>query len=227
MMEQASMGAGASNGSADRTSSFFDGYARDFSDIYGNKNTLFNSIINEVFRKSMKLRYLKTLAGCEPIVGRTVLDIGCGPGHYGIELARRGAASVYGVDFAQGMIDLAEQHAARAGVKDRCKFELKDFHLFPADVKFDYAIVMGFMDYMSDPRKVVAKVLSFTNRRAFFSFPIDGGVLAWQRKLRYKSRCDLYMYSKYQIRDLFSGLPHQSVEIEKAARDYFVTVTMP
>ena len=85
-----------------RTAEFFDAYARDFNAIYGNENTLVNAVVNKLFRKSMVVRYERTLAGCSPIEGKTVIDIGCGPGHYGVALAARGAARVLGVDFAPG-----------------------------------------------------------------------------------------------------------------------------
>jgi 2-polyprenyl-3-methyl-5-hydroxy-6-metoxy-1,4-benzoquinol methylase len=212
------------NMSNDRTSQFFDRYARDFSAIYGNKNTLVNSVVNQVFRRSMRLRYEKTIAGCFPIEGKTVLDIGCGPGHYSVELARRGAAKVHGVDFAEGMIDLSKRHAKDAGVEGRTQFELKDFFAFPEGTKYDYTIVMGFMDYMADPRKVVEKVISLTASRAFFSFPVDGGLLAWQRKLRYKSRCELFMFDEAAVRRVVAGLNYRAIRIEEAARDYFVTI---
>lgn len=212
------------NMSNDRTSQFFDRYARDFSAIYGNKNTLVNSVVNQVFRRSMRLRYEKTIAGCFPVEGKTVLDIGCGPGHYSVELARRGAAKVHGVDFAEGMIDLSKRHAKDAGVEGRTQFELKDFFAFPEGTKYDYTIVMGFMDYMADPRKVVEKVISLTASRAFFSFPVDGGLLAWQRKLRYKSRCELFMYDEAAVRRVVAGLNYRAIRIEEAARDYFVTI---
>ncbi len=212
------------NMSNERTSQFFDRYAQDFSAIYGNKNTLVNSVVNQVFRRSMRLRYEKTIAGCFPIEGKTVLDIGCGPGHYSVELARRGAAKVHGVDFAEGMIDLSKRHAKDAGVEGRTQFELKDFFAFPEGTKYDYTIVMGFMDYMADPRKVVEKVISLTSSRAFFSFPVDGGLLAWQRKLRYKSRCELFMYDEAAVRRVVAGLNYRAIRIEEASRDYFVTI---
>src|SRR5450755_1146133 len=110
-----------------RTASFFDTYARDFSAIYGNDNTPVNAVVNRMFRKSMMLRYERSLAGCTPIEGKTVIDIGCGPGHYSVALAARGAARVLGVDFAAGMIELARARAAGAGVADRCTFTLGDF----------------------------------------------------------------------------------------------------
>src|ERR1039458_365723 len=77
--------------STDRTQVFFHRYANDFDAIYSNRGGLLNGILNGMFRKSMKLRYLKTIEGCQPIQGKTALDVGCGPGHYAITLAQRGA----------------------------------------------------------------------------------------------------------------------------------------
>jgi len=212
--------------SANRTSEFFHSYAHDFNAIYGNSNTFVNRWINRYLRASMRLRYEKTIAGCSPIEGRTVLDIGCGPGHYSVAVAKNGAARVYGIDFADEMIAIASQNAAAAGVEGRCEFARHDFLADPIHEKYDYTIAMGFMDYMADPRKTIEKVLSLTKGKAFFSFPTDGGLLAWQRKLRYKQRCPLYLYSQAQLDQLFSGVGRGQVRCERIARDYFVTVTM-
>jgi 2-polyprenyl-3-methyl-5-hydroxy-6-metoxy-1,4-benzoquinol methylase len=212
--------------SANRTSEFFSSYAHDFNAIYGNSNTFVNRWINRYLRKSMRLRYEKSIAGCNPIVGKTVLDIGCGPGHYSVALAKNGAAHVFGIDFADEMISIAQQNAKSAGVDGNCQFARMDFLAEPITEKYDYTIAMGFMDYMADARKTVEKVLSLTKGKAFFSFPADGGFLAWQRKLRYKQRCPLYMYTESQIKQLFSSVRPDQVRCEPIARDYFVTVTM-
>jgi 2-polyprenyl-3-methyl-5-hydroxy-6-metoxy-1,4-benzoquinol methylase len=209
-----------------RTASFFDAYAKDFNAIYGNENTLVNGVVNKLFRKSMMLRYEKSLAGCQPIQGKTVIDIGCGPGHYSVALAAQGAARVLGVDFAPGMIDISRKRAEGAGVADRCTFTLGDFLAVSGDEKFDYAIVMGFMDYIEDAGALMRKVLGVCRGKAFFSFPADGGPLAWQRRLRYRSRCELYMYTEPQIRSLVSALGVKSSSIEPISRDFFVTLTV-
>ena len=208
-----------------RTANFFDQYASDFSAIYGNDNTPVNAVVNRLFRKSMMLRYERTLAGCNPIEGQTVIDIGCGPGHYGVALAQRGAARVLGVDFAAGMIDIAKKRAERAGVADRCTFTLGDFLEVTGEEQFDYAVVMGFMDYIEDPLALMKKVLKVCRGKAFFSFPADGGVLAWQRRMRYKSRCALYLYTEPQIRSLVSSLGVKA-SVEPISRDYFVTLSV-
>lgn len=211
--------------SLDRTQTFFHQYANDFDAIYGNQNGLIDSVINKLFRKSMRLRYEKSIEGCNPIEGKTVLDIGCGPGHYSITLAQRGAAKVTGIDFAEGMLKLATEHAQKVGVGDRCQFQVADFYQYPPEQAFDYVIVMGFMDYMPDAEKVVARVLSLTRNKAFFSFPAAGGILAWQRKLRYQKRCDLFLYTEPQLKQIFSHFPEATATIEPIARDFFVTLT--
>src|SRR5688572_1501281 len=106
---------------------FFDSYAHDFDAIYGTRHTALNRLINKHFRKSMRLRYERAIAGCDPIEGRSVLDIGCGPGHFGIALASRGAGRVVGIDFAPQMLAVARQHAEQKGVADRCEWILGDF----------------------------------------------------------------------------------------------------
>jgi len=208
-----------------KVSQFFDGYAHDFDAIYGNKNGWFDSVINKLFRRSMEVRYRKTLEGCSPIAGRSVLDIGCGPGHYSVALAKQGAGEVLGIDFAEGMLQIARECAAKEGITT-CRFEKRDLVNLNFERKFDYTIVMGFMDYANQPAEVVKKALSLTAVRAFFSFPLDNGILAWQRKLRYKSRCELYMYTEDEARQLFTNHDKAKIRVESLGRDLFVTVDM-
>lgn len=56
------------------------------------------------------------------IVGRTVLDFGCGPGVEAVEMAERGAARVIGIDLRQKWLQMAAKRAEAAGVADRCTF---------------------------------------------------------------------------------------------------------
>jgi hypothetical protein len=71
---------------------------------------------------------------------------------------------------------------------------------------------------------VVAKVLSLTRDRAFFSFPVAGGILGWQRAMRYKKRCDLFLYTEEQLKEIFAHFPEATAIIEPASRDYFVAL---
>ncbi len=205
---------------------FFDSYSTDFNALYGSRKNLVNSLIDRLFRKSMRLRFELTIQGCQPIAGKSVLDIGCGPGHYSVHLARQGAAEVLGLDFAPGMLEIAQENARRHGVSDRCRFIQADFLSHSFDKKFDYAMAMGFMDYIEDPTRVMDKILATTKSKAFFSFPVEGGILAWQRKQRYKNRCPLFLYSRKQLMALIAAQKCRRFEIQKIARDFFVTVDM-
>lgn len=202
---------------------FFDNYSMAFDAIYGNSGRTLSRAMNYLFRRDMFVRFHKTLAGCQPIAGRTVLDVGCGPGHYGIALALGGASRVVGIDFAQSMIRMANARATAAGVASTCEFANGEFLSFPFVEQFDYVILMGFMDYVSDPERVVQRAIGLARREAFFSFPAAGGVLAWQRKVRYARRCELFFYRPQEIQALFCAydLPFT---VEPLSRDYFVTV---
>jgi 2-polyprenyl-3-methyl-5-hydroxy-6-metoxy-1,4-benzoquinol methylase len=201
---------------------FFDSYAHDFDAIYGTRHTALNRLVNKHLRKSMRLRYEKSIAGCDPIEGKSVLDIGCGPGHFGIALASRGARRVVGIDFAPQMLAVAREHAQQQGVADRCEWILGDFLTHTFSESFDYAIICGVMDYIAKPGPMIDKVLSVVAGKAFFSFPVRSGLLAWQRKIRYKKRCDLFLYSRKQLEELFEK-KNVAVTIEQIARDFFVT----
>jgi ubiquinone/menaquinone biosynthesis C-methylase UbiE len=205
---------------------FFDCYSDRFNAIYGNKESVLNGAVNRLFRKSMRLRFEYTLRGCQPIEGKSVIDIGCGPGHYSIRLAKMGAQSTLGLDFAAGMVEIAKENAERAGVGSRCQFLLGDFLSYPPDGKFDYAVVMGFMDYVEQPEAILDKVLAITKEKAFFSFPAEGGILAWQRKWRYRNRCKLFLYTADDLTRLFAGRKCNKYEIQKISRDFFVTVLL-
>ena len=121
------------------------------------------------------------------------------------------------------MLKIARERAASYGVAERCTFALGDFLTYPISERFDYAIVMGFMDYIRDPRAIVDRVLQIVRGRAFFSFPKAGGFLAWQRQLRYRNRCDLFLYREDEIQSLLSSTG-ASFSIEPNGRDFFVTV---
>jgi len=172
----------------------------------------------------MVVRYQKTIANCQPIADCKVLDVGCGPGHYSVALAKAGASEVVGIDFATNMVRIASARAKNAGVASRCSFVECEFLAYPTSTKFDYVILMGFMDYMKDPESIISHVTQIVRKKAFFSFPAAGGFLAWQRQLRYRRRCDLFLYKLRHIDDLMSrtGCPYL---IEMIGRDYFVTLS--
>jgi 2-polyprenyl-3-methyl-5-hydroxy-6-metoxy-1,4-benzoquinol methylase len=205
--------------------SFWDSYASDFDAIYGTKNSLFNSIINRLFRRAMKVRFEKTLK-IIPAEKVSVIDIGCGPGHYCFSLAKEGHREILGIDFSEPMIKLANEHAKDLGLSNSLKFEVVDVFSYDPLRKFDYSIMMGFVEYFEHPELVVNKAVDITNRKIMISFPAAGGLLAFQRKLRYRNRCYLRLYHRRDIEELMQQLKLYSYTIEKIGRDFFVTISL-
>jgi putative methylase len=56
------------------------------------------------------------------IVGKRVLDLGCGTGRLGLAAAFLGAEQVVGVDIDPEAIEVAKQNAAKAGLADKVQF---------------------------------------------------------------------------------------------------------
>src|SRR5207249_10832677 len=58
------------------------------------------------------------------LVGKTLLDIGCGTGFFALETLRQGASSCIGVDLSSTAIHEANEFAKESGLQDRAKFEV-------------------------------------------------------------------------------------------------------
>src|SRR6266704_4346998 len=60
------------------------------------------------------------------LVGKTVLDIGCGTGFFALETLRQGASSCMGVDLSSAAIHEANEFAKESGLQDRGRFDVAD-----------------------------------------------------------------------------------------------------
>jgi len=88
-------------------------YAKHFS------NMKFYSITQSSFAHRDSLLY-------ENIVGAVALDYCCGNGEVAIEMARRGAKKVFGIDISEVAIKNAQELAKVQGVADICEFRVMD-----------------------------------------------------------------------------------------------------
>jgi hypothetical protein len=87
---------------------------------------------------------------------------------------------------------------------------------------------MGVFDYVKDPVAMLSKLKNEVSKSIFASFPKKGGLLTWQRKVRYKMRnCPLYFYNKKTLVDILdrSGLQNKYTIID-LGRDYFVKINL-
>jgi len=203
--------------------SFWDRYASEFDAIYGTKNSFINKLINKWFRSAMKIRFEKTMQKI-PDEKVSVLDIGCGPGHYCFSLAGTGNREILGIDYSKEMIRLASDHAKELGIENNISFEVVNFLEYNPKKKYDFSIMMGFIEYFENPELVVRKALEITNKMIMISFPVSGGLLAYQRKIRYKNRCYLRLYSENEIKSLLENTGIKTFSIERIDRDFFVTI---
>lgn len=58
------------------------------------------------------------------LVGKTLLDIGCGTGFFALESLKHGASSCVGVDLSSAAIHEANEFAKESGLQDRARFEI-------------------------------------------------------------------------------------------------------
>jgi 2-polyprenyl-3-methyl-5-hydroxy-6-metoxy-1,4-benzoquinol methylase len=211
-----------------KVGTYFDKSACTFDTFYDHKRNWFMQWVDRKFRSDVFERYRLTFQTIEPLKDKTVLDIGCGSGPYAVEAARRGSKRVTGLDMAQGMIDLSRQRAAAAGVADKCDFILGTFPENSLQETFDYAIVMGVMDYIAEPSVFLSALARRVRLLAVLSFPSRHWLRTPLRKLRYwLKRCPVYFYEPLQIEKLSKAAGFSNTKIEKipgAGMDYFVTL---
>ena len=81
--------------------------------------------------------------------GKVVLDFGCGTGGEAIEIARRGAAKVIGLDVRERVLDQARLAARKAGVADRCVFTTK------TDERADIVLSMDAFEHFDNPAAIL------------------------------------------------------------------------
>ena len=210
-----------------KVGTYFDKAATTFDTFYDHKRSRFMQWIDRNFRSDMFERYRLTFEALEPLTDKTVIDIGCGSGSYVVEAARRGSKRVLGLDMAQSMIDLALQRAAADGVADKCEFLLGTFPQDTPREAFDYAIVMGVMDYISDPQAFLSTLAQRVRLRAVLSFPSKHWFRTPLRKVRYwLKRCPLYFYESSQIEELLKTAGFSNIKVEKipgAGMDFVAT----
>jgi tRNA (mo5U34)-methyltransferase len=84
------------------------------------------------------------------LTGRTVLDIGCNAGFYSIEMKRRGAARVLGIDSDARYLAQAQFAAEIAGVD--IEFRQMSVYQVPAlQTRFDFVLFMGVLYHLRYP----------------------------------------------------------------------------
>src|SRR3954454_22903663 len=95
----------------------------------------------------------------EDLRGKTVLDIGCNAGFYSIEMKRRGASRVLGIDSDERYLDQARLAAEVLGHDDAIQFAKLDVYDVGAiGETFDRVIFMGVLYHLRRPLLALALI---------------------------------------------------------------------
>ena len=204
---------------------YFDRIAIDFDSIYSCEKGVLRNVLDAVFRKTMRQRCHLTFQKSGDVRGKHILDVGCGPGQYCLEFAKRGAAKVVGIDFSKNMVQLAENYAKQYGLDSICRFICADFLTYEFKNPFHTAIAMGLFDYVKDPIPILSKLREVSCECIMASFPIKWDFRMPIRKMRLALKnCDVYFYTLKQIRKILACSGFSSYQITRLDRDYFVLI---
>ena len=207
---------------ADLVGQYFEIAARRFDTIYDHDKTVGQKIIDSLFHGVVHRRFELTLEHCGQVDGKKILEVGCGSGRYGVELALRGA-DVTGVDLAPAMIEIAQTAAAQARVADRCHFETQNFLEWCEPHHFEISLGIGLFDYISDPFEVLSKMRAASTGEGIFSFPIRWTLRSFSRWIRLTSRrCPVYFYDRNQVTRMVAAAGWDDIHIRRLSRDYLV-----
>ncbi len=91
-----------------------------------------NVCSGSAYKGKSKLGMLMGSDFFDRIEGKTVIDFGCGEGDDAIEMAKKGAAHVIGIDIREEVLQTARQKAIASGVSEKCEFGFTTSQ--PADI---------------------------------------------------------------------------------------------
>ncbi len=115
-----------------------------------------------------------------PIDGLIILDIGCGRGHLGAMLKKRGSVKVFGVDISNDAIGEAKQ------VLDGAYIANLESDAIPSEIMsqhFDFIVISEVLEHLFFPEKLLQKIKPIvdTNTKILITVP---NLLFWKNRLQ-------------------------------------------
>lgn len=208
---------------------FFDSFAETFDTFYDGKRSVVMQWIDRHYRNDMFARYSLTFERLGDLTAKRGLDIGCGSGPYVAEALKRGAGHVVALDPAPSMLQLTRQRVEKLGKLDQLTVVEGYFPEKAPPGPFDFAIIMGVLDYVADPVAFFRALRGILTGKAAVSFPSQHWFRTPIRRVRYKLRnCPVYFYTEPQIRSIGKEAGFGTVDIIKipgAGMDYHVCLS--
>lgn len=198
-----------------RQAEYWNAQARAFHQIYSHDKPWLLDLLDRVFRRDMYERFTFAISASAPVAGRTFLDVGCGSGVYCLELARRGAARVTGLDIAEAMLELCRASAESEGLGPQCAFVRGELLQVAPGAPYDVTLGIGLFDYVADPAPLLRRMREVTRDRVILSFPRLGTWRAPVRWIRLSLRgCAVYFYSRKRVHRILAeaGLAIETFE---------------
>jgi SAM-dependent methyltransferase len=108
---------------------------------------------------------------------KNVLDFGCGNGSISIALMKRGAKSVYGIDFGKKNILVANKYASIFKFNNKMKFVCGDILKYKKKKKFDFIVcsaVLHHLKNLSQIKKAMKNLVNACKEGTFLYFYVRG-----------------------------------------------------
>ena len=198
---------------------FWNSEADAFERIYSHEKSKFSILLDQILRKDMYERFVFTIRNCEPIKGRSFLDVGCGNGLYSVELGKKGAGRVVGLDISPVMISRCNTAARKEGLESVLKFLQADLLEYEPESRFDVSYGIGLFDYISDPLPVLKKMREVTTDKSIMAFPRFWTWRAPVRKVRLTMKgCPVFFYTKSRINQLMKEAGFANWEVMRVGK---------
>jgi magnesium-protoporphyrin O-methyltransferase len=110
------------------------------------------------------------------LVGKTLLDIGCGTGFFALETLRQGASSCIGVDLSSAAIHEANEFAKESGLQDRARFEVANA-ASTQHPSSDIVVMDKVLCCYPDADSLLKTASTSSNRLLGFVVPRDEGLM--------------------------------------------------
>lgn len=146
---------------------YFELHAAYWNDIYTAPN-----VISQVYRER-HLRALRWVESAGLAPGSRALEVGCGAGHFAVDLARQGLR-VTAIDSTEAMVEQTRAQAAAAGLADGLCVALGDTNgLTYPDGNFDLVVALGVLPWVADPFGAVREMARVTRPGGYVLVTFD------------------------------------------------------